>query len=252
MMTGNRPFFGCSERGPAHKRLGMPNQDAWIARVFPRGALLVVCDGMGSCQQGREGARAACHAALAAAVKFINHPSLDFIGYLAMLHAYWRLLIQPFKVDECRTTCLLALWAHGALYLAQLGDGMIAVCGESGCLLPFGEDEKEFANVSTGLGGKFQPEQWKTASLKNAASVLLATDGVSDDIPFQNKEPFARDCMAHFFALEYGEREKVLRKMLQNWPTRGHTDDKTLAAMLAPACYKTGGRAQMACLNDWV
>ena len=60
-------MMGSSVRGPAHRRAGQPNQDAWLSRQNRAFALAVIADGLGSRPHAAAGSRAACRAVAEAA-----------------------------------------------------------------------------------------------------------------------------------------------------------------------------------------
>ena len=59
--------WGHSMIGPLHQKNGLPNQDAWLARHYSWGDVVVVSDGLGSKPHADTGAKMACRAVCEAA-----------------------------------------------------------------------------------------------------------------------------------------------------------------------------------------
>lgn len=223
--------FAASVRGPGHVRWDLPNQDAWRMVTKAGAEVLVVSDGMGSYRYAREGADACCRGVVAAATQWA--PAAAPEAFLRLVHALWLFLIQPHSPEECHCTCLMAVRRQREFFLAQLGDGMVCVCGPDGNSLPFGLPEKEFSNVTEGLGRNFSLDPWKWTSIPvgDVSGILLATDGVADDLKEEHAGAFGKDILDA--VLEDGPEavEKQLTALLKDWPVPGHSDDKTIAGI---------------------
>lgn len=225
--------FAASVRGPGHVRWELPNQDAWQIVDDPEGEILVVSDGMGSYKYAKEGACACCQAVVAAAKLWSQVAAARPDAFLALLHHLWLFLIQPHVPEECHCTCLLAVRRNKEFFLAQLGDGMVAVCGAEETFLPFGLPEKEFDNVTDGLGRDFSlpPWKWTIMPVDEVSGILLATDGVADDLEENHVGAFVREIMDAARTDGPASVEKELTEILESWPVAGHSDDKTIAGI---------------------
>lgn len=232
--------WGVSVRGPDHIRRKLPNQDAFTLAHGSWGSLVVLCDGMGSCAYAHIGARRACQAiALTTQIHCCAHlQSQQLQPELLLKQCYkqWRRLIIPYSVAECRTTCLLALLYKEQLLLCQLGDGLLAVDTTQDVLLPVGEEEKPFANITAALGEHYKFADWRCALLpaKTVHAVLLASDGIADDIAASSVSAFVHDLTYAHRSLSPQQSRYMLRRQLKTWPVQGHSDDKTLACMYLP------------------
>lgn len=232
-MVGDWMSWGLSRSGAMHVKLGIPCQDAWFSCHAHWGDLVVVCDGMGSCREAQRGAQAACRAVVTAARKFAVQGNARPLDFLELLHAQWCFFLLPFTPRDCRTTCLFALRSRGEMLFAQLGDGMLVACSNGKANQVFPGNDKDFANVTTGLGERFLPEQWQFRSLPESEvdAVLLTTDGLADDIEEDMKEEFALDILAEARMMCAHSRIVWLQELLDSWPITGPSDDKTIACL---------------------
>jgi Protein phosphatase 2C len=227
-------WLAASVRGPGHIRAGRPNDDSWLATNAGFGTLVVVCDGLGSKPRARHGSRAAC-AAVRDAVRHWSRAGGPELGLLLrLIHTLWAVRVWPHQAESA-TTCLFALARESGVLLGQLGDGIVAIRTPDGELVTVGTERPSFSNDTTGLGIAKTVDEWTThscSSFPSGSAVMLATDGVSDDL-VQSR---VADLVAHLVGA-YGECPNGrlrLRRELQHWPTKGHVDDKTLALLWRP------------------
>lgn len=229
--------WGRSSIGPGHRRLGLPNQDAWLLRRTAWGELGVVADGLGSRAMAHLGARAACRAAARAVAQCRASGPISVQPLLAALHAAWLEGLWPHAVHECASTCVLALRTGPMLLLAQLGDGMAVACGRPGMpsFLLEGRGE-DFANVTDCLHERHAPQDWQVSCLDAAAfsGVVLCTDGIAGDLVEGSATAFATALVASGQASGARIQQRQARGWMTRWPVAGHTDDKTIVCLLAP------------------
>jgi len=226
--------MAASVRGPEHRRDGRPNQDAWLSRLTRETALAVVCDGLGSRPHSAVGSRAACRAVANAVRHWAAGPDAPPELLLRLVHALWNVRVHQTGRDESATTCLFAVATKdGRLLLAQLGDGLVMLQTPKGTttLEPSAE---RFGNTTTGLGIASDVREWRLhlePNFAGAASILLATDGVADDLVPEKRSEFL-----NFLVTEYGSRpasarSRAIANELRDWPTPRHRDDKTVAVL---------------------
>ena len=227
--------FGASVRGPAHEREGRPNQDAWGAWHGRAGSVLVVCDGLGSRPHADVGARAACHVAPRAVRAWAAAPKAPDRTRLALVHSLWRLAVSPYDEAECATTCLLAYAEpEGSLFLAQLGDGLVAARLPSGELRRIPPVDYGFGNVTSGLGIPGALRDWQTTRIAVAppgTHVVLATDGVADDLDPERVDAFVQYVYDTYAPMRARARSPRCAGELRRWPVPYHQDDKTVALL---------------------
>lgn len=226
--------MGASVRGPEHRRAALPNQDAWLVRRTRALTLAVVCDGLGSRPLSASGSRAACRA-VADAVRLWNASSSASPELLLRaVHALWNIRVEGAGRDESATTCLFAvLSASRRLVIAQLGDGLVLLHKASGATT-LEPPADRFGNTTTGLGIAADLREWRVhiePALEPGASLLLATDGVSDDILPDRRLELLDHLVSRFGALPPAGRSRAIARELRSWPTPHHQDDKTVAVL---------------------
>lgn len=227
-------YFGCSVRGPLHRNENQPNQDAWAGGRNRSGTFIVLCDGMGSRPQSQHGAQAACRAVRQTFSLWgrAEQPSLDMLPRL--LTPLWKLAISPAPVEKCATTCLFALLkAGGHLICGGLGDGLMALKTAKGTQTIVGE-RGGFANETLALGCPHRLEDWVLRDFDmgtQSFELLLASDGIADDLQLECLGDFIGWLGAEFKPLAPPQRWRKLSHELRNWPTPNHQDDKTLALL---------------------
>jgi len=223
-----------SVRGPEHVRERKPNQDACLVRRNLKTVLAVVCDGLGSRPHSGTGARAACRATADAVRHWAGSPGAPTELLLRAVHSLWNMRVHANGRDASATTCLFAtVGADGRLVIAQLGDGLVLLKKPGGCIaLEPGADR--FGNETTGLGISKDVRDWRIHVEPQAVApmaVLLATDGVADDILPEKREAFLDCLLSDFATVREGTRSRALAAELRSWPTPRHRDDKTVAVL---------------------
>jgi len=224
--------WGCSVRGPRHKRESLPNQDAWKSKSGSWGNVLVVSDGLGSKTLSHIGSKAACYAVIEAARYFAAHCAAPIETIPPLIHSLWRINLGSYDVRECCATCLFAMQISDRVILGRLGDGLIAALGDQETPV-FMTDEKEdsFSNITDCLSENFHLKLWelKEISASLYPHIMLCTDGVSEDLTVEGREIFSREVFKN------GSDLAELRRTLVKWPVPGHSDDKTIACLVNSA-----------------
>jgi serine/threonine protein phosphatase PrpC len=202
--------------------------------------MICVCDGLGSRGNAKLGARQACRAVTEAAARWLraSGQSPSPLVLLRLVHLYWGLNVLPAAEDDSATTCLFAIsTAEHKLLIATIGDGVSAIRTRDGYSQVLGAERETFTNETTGLGLARSTMEWTVSARAHFAPgdcVLLATDGVADDL----RPGCIGLLMGHLIDLlgpmHPRARAKALRHELLNWPTPGHQDDKTIAMMWVP------------------
>lgn len=239
MLSHKWNFWGATVRGTLHVIEGIPNQDSWMSRRYKWGNVIVVSDGLGSKKHSEYGSKAACLAVFEAAKCYQSNPEANIVNVLQLIHAIWLVKIAPYSPSECSATCLFAIQTDRFITLGRLGDGMIAICGEDEASSLVLRDNKEdsFSNCTNSLQQEFEPDEWEISSIDNSdcKAVVLCTDGVSEDLLSEMQINFAQELSYTYADLETKQRRRDLKLWLNEWPGRGHSDDKTIACL-----YKRG------------
>lgn len=227
---------GASVRGPAHCSQARPNEDAWRRASGAFGTVLVISDGVGSRPQARLGAQMACRA-VCGAVRGWRGGRVVLSRLLQQIESDWRRGIAPANPCDSAATCLFA-WMRpkGQLIVAGKGDGMaVAIRPNRKPHWVVGPRALGFANETMALGASTELETWEHWSLKGSSeiAVVLATDGVSDDLLPERANDFVSWLVAQSRRRTPRARSRAIRHQLLNWPTPNHLDDKTLTVLLA-------------------
>lgn len=241
-MVGHTYTFGASVRGPLHHSSGQPNEDAWLRSHGSFGSLVVVSDGLGSKPNARAGAQTAC-AAVKEAVSRWSKTDNAPLSYLAhLVEVLWRLRLHPTPPDSAATTCLLALvTVKGKCIVGGVGDGLALVRTGSTLQVIIGDRGGDFVNETKGLGLSAGPRSWTLAELQPTdveRVVVLATDGVADDLLPERLSGFCDWLISSFEPLTPRERHSKLIAELRAWPTPRHLDDKTIAVLHSPTSLR--------------
>lgn len=228
-------WFGASVRGRLHQHQGCPNQDAWQRISNTSGTAIVVSDGMGSKPNARIGAQMACRAVRDAIKPWAKTENPPPVTLLRLIHLFWGLYVLPHKEEDSAATCLFAVVApSGALTIAKLGDGIAAIRDVDGNLKILGEERQGFSNQTTALGIARSTQEWTVITrpcLSPQTAVLLATDGIADDLVSDRIGDFIHTLVTEFGAMPPLQRRQALHRELRNWSTPNHLDDKTLAVL---------------------
>lgn len=228
-------YWGASVIGPSHIQSGIPNQDCWMARRFAWSRAVVVSDGLGSKPHADIGSKAACSAVLEAAKYYNTHQEAETTDFLRLIHTYWLFHVAPFSPLECSSTCLFAIQMGSKLLLGRLGDGMIVACSnsEKDSLILSDSKSLSFSNITDSLHPVFCHDQWEVILLDASRyhSVLLCTDGISDDLEQETQWLFAQELYANYKDMDPRRRKREITRWLKDWPVPFHTDDKTIACL---------------------
>lgn len=224
--------FGASVIGPGHITTCKPNQDAWLGFHHTWGDGIVVSDGLGSKQYSDFGSHSAC-LAVAHTVYASSNSQIEQSALCEKVKDKWLSLVSPLEPKDCATTCLFAYRTNvGTINLGMLGDGLVAVVKTDGSIEVISDDKTVgFSNITVALSANMKANDWKRLSLPEdeCKSIILCTDGVSEDL--LDVEGFVKEfCQAHSNLASVSVARNV-RKMLENWPTPKHSDDKTIACL---------------------
>ncbi len=225
-------IWSCSITGRNHQRIGIPNQDCRLGCHFSWGDFAVVSDGVGSCENAATGSRIACLAAKKAINECIASGVFDFERILLLLHVNWLVGLKDTPPETAAATCLWAFTYQDSVYIASVGDGIIAACGDTpDRTLVLSEDKQDsFCNITDSLRPSSADSTWKTAILKRSQyrGILLCTDGVSEDYAPSKQSQFACAVLEQFSLMSPNVRRQKVMQLLKTKHAPGHFDDKTM------------------------
>lgn len=231
-------MYGASVRGPRNRREGRANQDAWVKASGAFGHLIGVCDGVGSRRNADLGARTAC-CALRQAVNHWPGSAAAAKQLVRLIEILWRLELKGHNAADYACTCMFALRASdGGLLLAGLGDGLAMLREGDEQLATFGGRGSDvFGNDTLALGAPHRIDDWWIVARAPDVGrvVVLATDGVADDLEEDRKGAFVDWLSSEVCELAPAARWRRLCSELRQWPVPSHVDDKTIAVMVERA-----------------
>lgn len=215
-------------KGPKKERLqdaiGIINQ-----KYF---GLFIVADGLGSVKNSDYGAKKAIIAVEKAVNQWLKLEKKDNKVLLQLIHFYWNLLIgdSDFEKKDCLTTCLFAYLdkRDKKITLCQLGDGLLFFESKESTALVKSSDDYNFTKS---LGSSKSFDDWNIKHVDfdvNDFTLLITTDGISEDLVENKEGEFAETIIQKMLQLKKNKRNVYLRQLLENWPTKYHTDDKTI------------------------
>jgi len=195
-------------------------------------SLFIVTDGLGSSKNSDYGAKKAIAAVEKAVNQWRKLKKKDNKILLQLIHFYWNLLIgdSDFEKKDCLTTCLFAYVdkLDKKIILGLLGDGLLFFESKEETVFVKSSDDY---NYTKSLGSSKSFDDWNimTSNYENEAfTLLITTDGISEDIVENKEKEFAESLIQKMLKLKKSKRNIYLKQLLENWPTKFHSDDKTI------------------------
>lgn len=226
-------LVGESLIGASHLRRRERNQDAVKLRRYGYGCVAAVADGVGSQRFSAFGSRAAVEAVHQVFCAYVRG-DVKRIQITRTIAQRYVELVKPQYREEAATTCIFAahLYKEG-LFLGQMGDGIC--CGfVNGAPFFLGEKEETFSNLVAPLSadGQEPVQSWQTRFISggrlHSIELMLATDGVSEDLLPGREAVFVRHLIGILTAQDKKTRRERLRQVLEQWETPLSQDDKTI------------------------
>lgn len=234
-MSGNFwKGWGVTQRGPTHLKNQTPNQDSYKVKSFYWGIVGVVCDGLGSKQYSHVGSKGLVKAIVEASDKF-DFEINNMEHFEPLVKSLWEKNIYPYSLNDCSTTLLFTIIKHNKIYTGRVGDGRICLLGENNIIIE--ENKDSFTNYTTPFG-KDEDIQWQIFDIQNVDSIVLYSDGISEDIKKEKNFLFCEQYVLKYKYRTKKKREKEIKMWLKNWPVKGHTDDKTIVALVKMDKYE--------------
>ena len=208
------------------------NQDSHEIYESSKYLISIVADGLGSSKHSDIGSFQATKAVRKAITQWRSLKDNNSSVLLQLLHFYWNLFINDLNLEkkDCSTTCLFIYVdkENSKGLISQLGDGMIYFKSNDYTYITPSSDD---FNYTKSLGSSKSTKDWIVNSIKldkDDLSFFIATDGISDDIVKNKEKEFIDYLIDSMNKLEKNNCNNYLRKTLLDWPTKFHTDDKTI------------------------
>ncbi len=220
-----------SLRGESHRATHTRNQDAYIAKKSRYGVTLAVADGVGSQTYSQIGSRAIVKA-VARAFRLYETNRIPVSEITATAFALYKKTVPVSKRGQASTTCVFAhISEKNGLFVGQVGDGVCYLKLNGRFYVMQGKDA-EFSNVVLPLCAEWDEARWKTRHFaltdSSAIQIMLATDGVSDDIISGKEEECLDFYVSKIQGSDVAKGKKTVKSILQNWNVPGSRDDKTM------------------------
>lgn len=232
MKTSKIFICGASSKGPQHLQTRTGNQDSYMIKDVPGGKVLVVADGMGSAKHAKVGSKAICEAVCESCEIWSKYKKPQLGLLFQMIMTLWYMKISPYSKSDCGTTCIFVFYRYdGNVIMAQVGDGIIGYKIDENFQI-LSEKNEEFSNETRSVGKVTKLSHWNSLTLKIKAnqrfSFFISTDGVSEDLIPEYREDFLEELVKICKNSSSKDRKKKIYKLLKNWPTPRHGDDKTI------------------------
>ena len=223
-------FGGASVIGALHTKEGIPNQDSFlIKKKFWRKNCIVnvVADGIGSHKHSDIGSKAIVNAVYRNASllnkesnlnKFIERVKKDYLRNL-----------NGFSPEECGTTCIFAIVFSNKICIGQIGDGLC--CYDiDGNFDVLNERDSDFLNETKSVAEVITSDEWniKVIPYSQSVRVLLATDGISDDLIPEARSVFLGRLSKAFMGLDNEKICNAISEVINGWDRPHSFDDKTM------------------------
>ncbi len=228
MMSGNKwSGWGVSEIGPLHIKENIPNQDSNTVKKYSWGIVGVVCDGLGSKKYSHIGSLALVNALTQASNDFDFKKDIDL--FEPLLKSLWDVNISPYMQNETSSTLLFSIVRHKKVYVGRVGDGAIAIFGKNNLLVE--EDKDMFTNYTVPFGRDVKIK-WYIFDEDDIDYIVMCSDGVSEDIHSDKILDFFQSYIVNYKNAPSSKRNYEIKQWLKNWPVKGHSDDKTIVALI--------------------
>lgn len=230
---------GLSEKGINKKR----NQDAYRIGIDENKefAYIIVADGLGSCEFSDIGS--------SRVVEIIEDWILNKLSNYSFLSdnvanilikrivEAWNSSFESNEIHEYDTTVHLALFFKGRFLLGGIGDGMVLVDADDIIHKDLIKDNDLFSNVTNSMCSLnveelLEFEILSEVSCQEKISIIIATDGISDDLIPEKKLTLPRYFIESINKDGIKGLQDELKDWLMNWETEGHSDDKTLCYLV--------------------
>jgi serine/threonine protein phosphatase PrpC len=195
-------------------------------------SVLIVADGLGSAKNSDYGAKKAVIAVEKAVNQWRKLEKKEIKVLIQLIHFYWNLLIgdSDFEKKDCLTTCLFAYIDKTSkrILLGQLGDGLLLIKSK-GETVHVKSDEDYNYTKSLGISKSYSDWNIKFIDYDtDNFTLLVTTDGISEDLVEKKEDEFAEAIIQKMTELKFNNRNNYLKQLLENWPTKFHSDDKTI------------------------
>ena len=223
--------YGASVRGKMHIQNKLPNQDAFLVDNSRYYTLAVVCDGLGSKKYSRVASHRLCKIIKKEVQKRFKKRALEPYDLVTSIQSKYKKRIWPFNFNNCDTTCLFSLISSTSIMLFQLGDGLNAIVINDD-IVKCENAEKDFTNETRAFGNS-KKSDWLFKMVKKEENtkyeLILCTDGISEDIIDDTAVEFIHTVSEK--TIGKNKNNPILKDILDSWPNKYSSDDKTIVVV---------------------
>lgn len=215
------------------------NQDAYRigADAEKQLAYIIVADGLGSCKFSDKGSEKIAD--------IIEKWILDKLPGYAFLSdnvanimakkivAEWNVAYNLDEIYDYDTTVHLAVFYRGSILVGGIGDGMALLSYDRLVCKDHIDKKNLFSNVTNSMCSMdvmelLDFEIIPADSYENQAIVILATDGIADDLIPEKKLTLPEYFQEVLSESGIKNLQEELEEWISDWATENHGDDKTL------------------------
>lgn len=228
-MKGNACCY--SLKGKGHELNGVVNQDAVGYYLNNYGHVLVVSDGLGSKSESDIGSKVLVETVNK--VVALTDDKTDMPSFIKLLSILWKINIKDDPSEYACTAVVVIVYSSGQVRCLQLGDG-IAVIKDGEDYYELSASKDVFSNMTIGMN-KSKLSDWQSLQFerKSKLQLMLATDGISDDIEDGQHLQFMQSVIGNFTRKNGRYKpvkywNKVVKFIVDNWTCPNSIDDKTM------------------------
>lgn len=215
------------------------NQDAYRigADVEKQLAYIIVADGLGSCKFSNRGS-----VKIADIIeKWILDELPDYVFLsdnvanimVKNIVTEWNDAYNFAEIYAYDTTVHFAVFYRGSILVGGIGDGMALLSYDKLVCKDHIDEKKFFSNITNSMCSMDAKELLDfeivpTDSYENQAIVILATDGISDDLIPEKKLTLPEYFQEVLNESGIKNLQDELGEWISDWETENHSDDKTL------------------------
>lgn len=219
------------------------NQDAFKIGQDEQNELvyIIVADGLGSCKKSDEGARRITEII----EDWILHklPNYSYLSdNVANIMAKriveeWNDSFDLNEIYDYDTTVHVAVCYKGSILIGGIGDGMALVKYDDLVCKDYIDDKNLFSNVtnsmcSINIQELLNFEIIQNEDYKEDAIIILATDGIADDLIPEKKLTLPAYFEEVITESNVETLQDELEEWIADWETESHSDDKTLCYLM--------------------
>ena len=215
------------------------NQDAYKigADAEKQLAYIIVADGLGSCKfsdQGSEKIAVIIEKWILDRLPDYKFLSDNVANIMAKkIVTEWNSIYSFDEVYDYDTTVHLAVFYRGSVLVGGIGDGMALLSYDKLVCKDHIDEKNLFSNVTNSMCSidameLFDFEIIPTDAYENQAIVILATDGIADDLIPEKKLTLPEYFQKVLRESGTNNLQEELEEWISDWATENHSDDKTL------------------------